>query len=37
MQLKSDAGHVWQSISLIASNVAAVLPAYWAFRNKVNL
>ena len=28
-------GHIWQSISLIASNAAAVLPAYWALRQKV--
>ncbi|GAA0145274.1 cell adhesion molecule [Lithospermum erythrorhizon] len=32
--LKTHAGHKWQSISLIASNAAAVLPAYWALRNK---
>lgn len=32
---KSGAGHIWQSISLVASNAAAVLPAYWALRNKV--
>ncbi|KMT20440.1 hypothetical protein BVRB_1g004340 [Beta vulgaris subsp. vulgaris] len=34
IEIVSHRGHVWQSISLIASNVAAVLPAYWAFRNK---
>ena len=33
--LKIHVGHVWQSISLIASNAAAVLPAYWALRQKV--
>ncbi|XP_021850228.2 uncharacterized protein [Spinacia oleracea] len=30
----SHRGHIWQSISLVASNAAAVLPAYWALRNK---
>ncbi|KAH7848721.1 hypothetical protein Vadar_006706 [Vaccinium darrowii] len=32
--LKNRVGHVWQSISLIASNAAAVLPAYWCLRQK---
>ncbi|XP_016487526.1 uncharacterized protein LOC107807618 isoform X1 [Nicotiana tabacum] len=32
--LKTDVGHMWQSISLIASNAAALLPAYWALRHK---
>ncbi|VFR00051.1 unnamed protein product [Cuscuta campestris] len=27
-------GHVWQSVSLIASNAAALLPAYWSLRHK---
>lgn len=35
--LKNRVGHVWQSISLIASNAAAVLPAYWCLRQKVML
>ncbi|KAL2892156.1 Transmembrane protein 8B [Bienertia sinuspersici] len=34
IELISQRGHRWQSISLVASNVAAVLPAYWALRNK---
>uniref|UniRef100_A0A2C9WQH3 Uncharacterized protein n=1 Tax=Manihot esculenta TaxID=3983 RepID=A0A2C9WQH3_MANES len=32
--LKTDIGHIQQSIALIASNAAAVLPAYWALRQK---
>ena len=35
--LKTDVGHIWQSISLIASNAAFILPAYWALRQKVIL
>lgn len=35
--LKTHVGHMWQSISLIASNAAALLPAYWALRHKVIL
>ncbi|KAH9604129.1 hypothetical protein KSS87_010469 [Heliosperma pusillum] len=27
-------GHKWQSILLVASNAAAILPAYWALRQK---
>ncbi|XP_058084278.1 uncharacterized protein LOC131231917 isoform X3 [Magnolia sinica] len=27
-------GHIWQSIVLIASNAAAILPAFWALRQK---
>ncbi|GAB2271735.1 hypothetical protein Dimus_006565 [Dionaea muscipula] len=34
IELVSHRGHLWQSISLIASNVAAVFPAYWALRQK---
>lgn len=34
VELVSHQGHIWQSISLIASNAAAVLPAYWALRHK---
>lgn len=30
-------GHVQQSIALIASNAAAIFPAFWALRQKVNL
>lgn len=30
-----DAGHIIQSIALIASNGAALLPAYWALRQRV--
>ncbi|KAL6569545.1 hypothetical protein OROMI_014059 [Orobanche minor] len=32
--LKTRVGHIEQSIFLIASNAAAVLPAYWALHNK---
>lgn len=35
MEFLSFVGHIRQSIFLIASNAAAVLPAYWALRNKV--
>lgn len=34
IEIVSIRGHLWQSISLVASNAAAVLPAYWALRNK---
>nr|XP_027108392.1 uncharacterized protein LOC113728094 isoform X2 [Coffea arabica]XP_027115244.1 uncharacterized protein LOC113733209 isoform X2 [Coffea arabica] len=34
VELVSHKGRIWQSISLIASNAAAVLPAYWALRHK---
>ncbi|XP_057533591.1 uncharacterized protein LOC130811341 isoform X1 [Amaranthus tricolor] len=34
IELVSRQGHMWQSISLIASNAAAVLPAFMALRNK---
>ncbi|XP_065859655.1 uncharacterized protein [Euphorbia lathyris] len=34
IEIVSHQGHVRQSIALIASNVAAVLPAYWAIRQK---
>ncbi|KAL3536800.1 hypothetical protein ACH5RR_000166 [Cinchona calisaya] len=34
VELVSPKGHIWQSIALIASNAAAVLPAYWALRHK---
>lgn len=33
--LKTDVGHIMQSIFLIASNAAAILPGYWALRQKV--
>ncbi|XP_027772060.1 uncharacterized protein LOC107002631 isoform X2 [Solanum pennellii] len=32
--LKTHVGQMWQSISLIGSNAAALLPAYWALRHK---
>lgn len=35
MCLKPDAEHIVQSIALIASNAAALLPAYWALRQRV--
>lgn len=34
IELVSSSGHMWQSISLVASNAAALLPAYWALRHK---
>ncbi|KAL8499938.1 hypothetical protein ACS0TY_019805 [Phlomoides rotata] len=34
VELVSHRGHIKQSIFLIASNAAAVFPAYWALRNK---
>ncbi|KAH6779905.1 transmembrane protein-like protein [Perilla frutescens var. hirtella] len=34
VELVSHQGHIKQSIFLIASNAAAVLPAYWALHNK---
>jgi hypothetical protein len=34
MCVKPDAEHIVQSIALIASNAAALLPAYWALRQR---
>ncbi|PPD94303.1 hypothetical protein GOBAR_DD08675 [Gossypium barbadense] len=34
IEIVSRQGHIWQSIALIASNAAAVLPAFWALRQK---
>ncbi|OMP00377.1 hypothetical protein COLO4_12736 [Corchorus olitorius] len=34
IEIVSHQGHIWQSIALIASNGAAVLPAFWALRQK---
>ncbi|KAL1157439.1 hypothetical protein V6Z11_A08G155100 [Gossypium hirsutum] len=34
IEIVSHQGHIWQSIALIASNAAAVLPAFWALRQK---
>ncbi|KAI3843155.1 hypothetical protein MKX03_008546 [Papaver bracteatum] len=34
IELVDHKGHIWQSITLIASNAAAILPAYWALRQK---
>lgn len=34
IEIVSHQGHMWQSISLIGSNAAAILPAYWALRQK---
>ncbi|KAI8021887.1 hypothetical protein LOK49_LG03G02235 [Camellia lanceoleosa] len=34
VEIVSPQGHLWQSISLIASNAAAVLPAFWCLRQK---
>ncbi|CAH9093128.1 unnamed protein product [Cuscuta epithymum] len=34
VELVSPVGHVWQSVSLIVSNAAALLPAYWSLRHK---
>ncbi|OEL28710.1 hypothetical protein BAE44_0010271 [Dichanthelium oligosanthes] len=33
-ELVSPNGHIWQSVFLIASNAAAILPAFWALRQK---
>ncbi|XP_042457064.1 uncharacterized protein LOC122041448 [Zingiber officinale] len=33
-ELVSHQGHIWQTIFLVASNGAAILPAYWALRQK---
>lgn len=33
-ELVSPNGHIWQAVFLIASNAAAVLPAFWAIRQK---
>jgi len=33
-ELVSPNGHIWQSVFLIASNAAAILPAFWALREK---
>ncbi|GKU88041.1 hypothetical protein SLEP1_g2353 [Rubroshorea leprosula] len=34
VEIVSHQGHIWQSIALIASNAAALLPAYWALQQK---
>ncbi|GAB4861707.1 hypothetical protein Ancab_036960 [Ancistrocladus abbreviatus] len=34
IEIVSPRGHFWQSVSLVASNAAAILPAYWALRQK---
>ncbi|CAK7348855.1 unnamed protein product [Dovyalis caffra] len=34
IEIVSHQGHIWQSIALIGSNAAAILPAYWALRQK---
>ncbi|EEF50558.1 conserved hypothetical protein [Ricinus communis] len=34
VEIVSHRGHIQQSIALIASNAAAILPAYWALRKK---
>ncbi|KAL4341311.1 hypothetical protein GQ457_08G022740 [Hibiscus cannabinus] len=34
IEIVSRQGHIWQSIALIASNGAAVLPAIWSLRQK---
>uniref|UniRef100_M0ZGV9 EGF-like domain-containing protein n=1 Tax=Solanum tuberosum TaxID=4113 RepID=M0ZGV9_SOLTU len=34
VEVVSSSGQMWQSISLIGSNAAALLPAYWALRHK---
>ncbi|TVU30519.1 hypothetical protein EJB05_22148, partial [Eragrostis curvula] len=33
-ELVSPNGHIWQSVFLIASNAAAIFPAFWALRQK---
>ncbi|KAJ8900609.1 hypothetical protein K2173_025386 [Erythroxylum novogranatense] len=34
VEVVSQQRHIWQSIALIASNAAAILPAYWSLRKK---
>jgi hypothetical protein len=34
VELVSPKGHIWQSVFLIASNAAAIFPAFWALRQK---
>ncbi|XP_010255280.1 PREDICTED: uncharacterized protein LOC104596010 isoform X2 [Nelumbo nucifera] len=34
VEIVSREGHIWQSIALISSNAAALLPAFWALRKK---
>ncbi|KAL8229767.1 hypothetical protein R6Q57_014667 [Mikania cordata] len=34
VEIVSHQGHIWQSVSLVASNAAFVFPAYWALRQK---
>ncbi|KAI3498278.1 hypothetical protein L1887_34050 [Cichorium endivia] len=34
IEIVSHRGHIWQSVSLIASNAAFVFPAYWALRQR---
>ncbi|XP_043717415.1 uncharacterized protein LOC122665353 isoform X1 [Telopea speciosissima] len=34
VEIVTHKGHIWQSIALIASNAAAILPALWALRQK---
>ncbi|KAF6157692.1 hypothetical protein GIB67_037265 [Kingdonia uniflora] len=34
IEIVSHKGHIWQSAALIASNAAAILPAFWALRQK---
>nr|XP_029123003.1 uncharacterized protein LOC105053587 isoform X2 [Elaeis guineensis] len=33
-ELVTPKGHMWQSIFLVASNAAAILPSFWALRQK---
>ncbi|PSS04369.1 Transmembrane protein like [Actinidia chinensis var. chinensis] len=34
VEIVSHQGHIWQSVALIASNAAALLPAYWSLHQK---
>ncbi|KAJ8623795.1 hypothetical protein MRB53_032325 [Persea americana] len=34
IELVTHKGHIWQSVALIASNGAAILPAFWSLRQK---
>lgn len=34
IELVTRKGHIWQSVALIASNAAAILPAFWSLRQK---
>ena len=35
IMIKTHVGHIWQSVAIIASNAAALLPSYWSLHQKV--